>query len=113
MPLNYDNNGGALEFPQCPLRRGGVEKKYQEKKEARWGVFMKDVPRILAAEEEAGENENLPASPAFKLVASIEKLDEQLKLDFQKCVDAVAEFMCPICFHALGREYLTDGKKWE
>ncbi|KAL8366005.1 hypothetical protein RB595_004676 [Gaeumannomyces hyphopodioides] len=113
IPLSYNKKGNALQFPQRPLRRGGVDKKYQEKKQARWQVFVKDVSRIFATEREAGDHEELPVSQTSKLVAAVEKLDKEMKSDFQKCVDAVAEFTCPICFHALNREYLTDAKEWE
>ncbi|KAL8336317.1 hypothetical protein RB601_000233 [Gaeumannomyces tritici] len=113
IPLSYNKEGNALEFPQRPLRHGGIDKKYQKKKQARWQVFVKDIPRIFSTEGKSRDHEELPISQASGFVAAVQKLDKDMKSDFQGCVDAVAEFTCPICFHALNHEYLTDVRKWE
>ncbi|KAL8281897.1 hypothetical protein RB597_009562 [Gaeumannomyces tritici] len=113
IPLSYNKEGNALEFPQRPLLHGGIDKKYQQKKQARWKVFVKDIPRIFSTEGKSRDHEELPVSQASRFVAAVQKLDKDMKSDFQGCVDAVAEFTCPICFHALNHECLTDVRKWE
>ncbi|KAL8397728.1 hypothetical protein RB594_004435 [Gaeumannomyces avenae] len=113
IPLSYNKEGNALEFPQRPLLHGGIDKKYQQKKQARWQVFVKDIPRIFSTEGKSRDHEELPVSQASRFVAAVQKLDKDMKSDFQGCVDAVAEFTCPICFHALNHECLTDVRKWE
>ncbi len=111
------SNHEALVFPPAPTSR--IRQKYRQLKRKRNNehkAFLRSLPGYSLYEAHRGKP---PLSPAVlsELHQEISKADAELrvalKVDWDDCARAIAEFTCPFCFYVLPGVYLIDEEKWK